>query len=88
MNDEYDRVLFTFCRTSQIPFNRAVAIRGLHDLVAHLYSFVIRRHLLRPCVIWSQALEDCRDRQAANCELAGAVEESATVDVTVLVFVK
>ena len=40
VNDEHDGQVFPFCRTHQIPFDRAVAGRGLHDFVAHFYAFV------------------------------------------------
>jgi hypothetical protein len=88
VDDEHDGQLPAFSRAREVTFDRAVPGRGWHDLVAHLDALVVGRHLLRPRVVGAQALEDGRDGQAADRESAGAVEESAAVDVAVLVFVE
>src|ERR1044071_9452766 len=60
----------------------------MHGLVAYLDAFVVGRDLLRPRVVRPKAFKDCCDSETADRELRGAVEESATADVAMLVFVK
>jgi hypothetical protein len=88
VDDEHGGQLPTLGRAREVTFDRAVPGGRLHGLVAHLEALVVGRHLLRPGVVGPQALEDGRDGQAADRELAGAVEEGAAVDVAVLVLVK
>jgi hypothetical protein len=81
-------MLLPLRRARQVALDRAIAGRRLYHLIPHLNSFVVRLNLLGPGVVWSEAFENRCDGHTAHSELAGAIEKRASVDVTMLVFMK